>query len=71
MRYFFGTILLASMVAAAGSASAHYVHHKTFHLGRSIDGRRLYNYAEPSPFHPVRPNSNDPYGIGRAAVGGL
>lgn len=70
MRYLLGATLLASLMAA-GSASAHHVHHKKVYLDRSMGDHRLYNFSGSTPFHPAAPDPNDPYETGRAAVGGL
>lgn len=69
MRYFFGAIWLASLLAA-GSASAHQTSGQKWWSNRSLDGHRYHHYVVPGTFFPVpvTPDPNDPYGVGRAAV---
>ena len=68
MRYFFGAILVASLLPIGG-AYAHHTRHNKWHFNR-LGYHRSHRYVVPGVFYPlpVIREPNDPYGVGRAAV---
>jgi hypothetical protein len=68
MRYFFGAILLVSLLPT-GSASAHHTRHNKWHPN-PLGHHRTHHFVDPGGLYPIPllTDRNDPYGVGRAAV---